>query len=299
VDALLRVQAGDPAALDDALDAVSTGRHRPALAMTLGLLVTGRLRPDMPDLDDATNGHLRAAASSDDPDIAALGLAGLHLARGDQHATRRILTDRLASLRDMEQAVRSRWTIILGSVADNLRATEQFADAVAVYDKALEIDADNAAVLLRRGLAWAAAGDPRSAEADYLRSIQLDSLDTLPWVNFGIARAAQGDGAGAIAAYRSASRIDPRDPLPWFNMGNVYLRANRYVDAIDAYRRAVEFAPGLPAAHFNLARALIAVDRLDEARVALRAGLEFEPGNEAARQTIARIDSIAGSSDQR
>jgi tetratricopeptide (TPR) repeat protein len=298
VDALLRVQAGDTGALDDALDAVSTGRHRPALAMALGLLVTGRLRPGMPDLDDATNGHLRAAASSDDPDIAALGLAGLHLARGDQDATRRLLTDRLASLGDMERAVRSRWTIILGSVADNLRATDQLADAIAVYGKALEIDPDNAAVLLRRGLALAAAGDTRSAEADYLRSIQLDSLDTLPWVNLGIARAAQGDGAGAIAAYRSASRIDPRDPMPWFNMGNVYLRANRYVDAIDAYRRAVEFAPGLAAAHFNLARALIAADRLDEAGDALRAGLEFEPGNEAARQTIARIDSIAGSSDQ-
>jgi tetratricopeptide (TPR) repeat protein len=293
VDALLRYQAGDAGALDEALDAGLNGALGPDLAMALGALISERLRPDMPDTDSATVGHLRDAASSEDPDIAALGLAGLHLVRGDDTATRRFLLARLDSAGDAAHAIRSRWTIILGSVADRLRQQERLADAIAVYDKALEIDPDDAAVLLRRGLAYAAAGDLVSAETDYRRSISADSLDTLPWVNLGIARAALGDGAGAIAAYRSASRIDPRDPLPWFNTGNVYLRANRHVDAIAAYRRAAELSPGLPAIHFNLARALIFADSVDAARSALRDGLAFEPGNVAAREMLMQLDSVS------
>jgi tetratricopeptide (TPR) repeat protein len=293
VDALLRYQAGDAGALDEALDAGLNGALGPDLAMALGALISERLRPDMPDTDSATVGHLRDAASSEDPDIAALGLAGLHLVRGDDTATRRFLLARLDSAGDAAHAIRSRWTIILGSVADRLRQQERLADAIAVYDKALEIDPDDAGVLLRRGLAYAAAGDLVSAETDYRRSISADSLDTLPWVNLGIARAALGDGAGAIAAYRSASRIDPRDPLPWFNTGNVYLRANRHVDAIAAYRRAAELSPGLPAIHFNLARALIFADSVDAARSALRDGLAFEPGNVAAREMLMQLDSVS------
>jgi tetratricopeptide (TPR) repeat protein len=292
VDALLRFQAGERDALDQALDADSTDTHAPARTIALGLLLTTRLRPDMPDLDDATTFRLRTAASSDDPDIAALGLAGLHLARGGQPATRRFLVQRISTLGAMEKAVRSRWTVALGAVADDLRLNEKTADAIAVYDKALEIEPDNADVLLNRGLARAAAGDAPSAEADYLRSVALDSLNTLAWVNLGIVRAAYGDAGGAITAYRSASRIDPRDPLPWFNLGNLFLRANRYDDAIDAYRRAVEFAPGLADARFNLARALIFTNRLEDAQAALRDGLEFEPDNAAARQALTQIDSV-------
>jgi tetratricopeptide (TPR) repeat protein len=294
IDALLRFQAGDPGGFEEALDAARAVPAGPEFAMALGMLIRERLRPDMPDAGSTIIEHLRNAANSDDPDIAGLGLAGLHLVRGDDPATRRFLIERLVSLGDTEPAIRSRWTIVLGSAADELLRTERVADAITAYDKALEIDPLNAAVLLRRGLAFAAAGDLRSAEADYRRSIALDSLDTLPWVNLGIARAATGDGAGAIAAYQAASRIDPRDPLPWFNTGNTYLRANRYDDAIAAYRRTVELAPGMPDAHFNLARALLSTDRLDEARAALRDGLAFEPGNTAARETIARLDSIAG-----
>ena len=60
-----------------------------------------------------------------DPDVAALALAALHLGRGEDVATRRVLARALAAAGDHDGALRDRWALVLGYVGDRLAAERQ------------------------------------------------------------------------------------------------------------------------------------------------------------------------------
>jgi tetratricopeptide (TPR) repeat protein len=253
----------------------------------------------MPSLDRTITERLERAAVSTDPDIAALGLAALHYARGNTHDTRRFLLERAGSLDIFERAVRTRWKLLLAFMADRDRERGEFADAITGYRKALELDSTDAGVLLNLGIALAASGDGAAAEVTYTQSLRADSMNALTWVNLGIARAARGMDGPAIAAYQRAMRVDPFDALPWFNLGNIHLRANRFEDALAAYDSAATRSPGMAPAWFNLARAAIPLGRLEYARAALRNGLAFDSADQSARQALGGIDSLLARSGGR
>ena len=287
-------RAGVP--IDDllsALDSATTAGHRAAAFMALGVLVRDHLQPDMSSLDQAWRQRLRVAAQSTDPDIAALGLAGLHYADVTRRDTRQFLIERAGALGDAAGAVRSRWAVVLGFLADRHMQRDEVDAAIVTYRRSLEAEPARAATSLSLGIALARQGDAAAAEAAYRTSVRADSTNTLAHVNLASLLAARGDLAGAVAVYREALRIDPFDALAHFNLGNLFLRAGQHADAAAQYEQAIRFAPGLPDAHFNLARAHIALGRLEGARDALRDGLEFRRDTVAA-QALREIEAQLG-----
>ena len=227
-------------------------------------------------------------------DERALALASLHLARGEDPRVRRFLAGEIAHLDSLDDAVRKRWSIALGFVADRYRQRGDPGRAIATYRKALEIRPNEARVLLNLGLAFADAGDFANAIERYRRSLAADPAQPLAHVNWGIALEALGDTAGGVAEFRRALAVDPNEPLAYFNIGVVGLARGVSREAMEPLARAAALDPGLAPAHFALAQGYLLAGDARAATRELRLGLDFDPDNAAARQLLEQIERATG-----
>ncbi len=276
-----------------------TARHPMAQFAGLAEFLERHLGPDLPALGADAVARLERLAASADIDVRALALASLHLARGEVPAVRRFLASRLAELGEDDAAVRQRWVIALGYVADTHRGRSEFPAAIVVYRKALEILPGDPRLLFNLGLAHAGVGDPAGAVAQYRRSVERDPIQPLVHLNWGIALKEQGDTVGAVAQFRRAIELNPREALAHFNLGNVLLGRNHPASAIPFYRQAVALDPALPLGHFYLARCYILTGDYPSALAAVRRGLEFDRENAEAQEMLARLERAVGGGGSR
>jgi len=112
--------------------------------------------------------------------------------------------------------------------------------------------------------------DPRNqmqAIAAYERVLELDPDHAAAHINLGTLHYNRQDYKAAEAHYRRALEIDPRYALAHFDLGNVLDETGRVADAIQSYMTALQLAPTYADAHYNLA---LAYEKLKEPRKALR-----------------------------
>jgi hypothetical protein len=145
------------------------------------------LQLDMPRLDRTAERRLLELAADADVDIAAVALAALHYARGNDSRIRDRLVSRLATTGSRDAALRRRWTVVLGFLADRERGKGNAEAAVRIYRKALELEPAHPHLLLNLGLALMDAGDVGGAIEAYRRSIDVDPAQPLVFVNLGVA----------------------------------------------------------------------------------------------------------------
>ncbi len=164
--------------------------------------------------------------------------------------------------------------------------------AIAEYDKALEVDPNNALAHVNRGVANAKLGNDDAALRDYDRAIELNpklayalsnrshlyykrkdfkkALEDgnvavtygarLPeaHINLANARFATGDFEGAIKDYNQAIEMNPPKNVQagvFNNRGNVFLAQKNATAAVQNYNRALQLQPDLPDSFFNRALA--------------------------------------------
>ena len=273
----------------------TTSGHASAVAAGLARFVEKWLTADASDLEPGIEDRLRALSRSSDIDVSAGALAALHFARGEDAGTRRFLAERLRSLGADDSAVRARWALVLGYLADKALGSGDASAAVTTYRKAVEVTPNAPRFYQNLGLAQAQAGDLQGAVASYQRSLALDASQPLVLVNMGIALEAAGDAQGAEAAYRRAVALDPNEPLAWFDLGNVHLKKGDAASAIPEYERAAALDPSLAKAHFYLADAYARTGELRRALDEVKRGLEFDAGNAEAKSVEARLEqALAG-----
>ncbi len=258
--------------------------------------VGGWVRPG-DGLGDEAAARIGELAASDDPDVRALALAVLHAASPgpgseDQGGTAPLLDVAAAAALEPE-AVRRRWTMVLGFLSDEALARGETGPAEALLGKALAVLPGDPAILRAMGLLHNQAGNPRSAIRAFAESLAGDPNQPLVHVNLGIARAAAGEPAAAIREYEAAIALNPREPLAHFNLGNLYLRSDNVAGAIQSYERAVALAPELARAELNLAIALARAGRIQEALPHGRRAVEFAPGDETARRVLSDLEAAA------
>jgi tetratricopeptide (TPR) repeat protein len=124
------------------------------------------------------------------------------------------------------------------------------------------------AELFARGVAL--EEDPRNqlqAVAAYERVLELDPEHAAAHINLGTLYYNRQDYKAAEEHYRQALRIDPRYALAHFDLGNVLDETGRVAEAIQAYMAALQLAPTYADAHYNLA---LAHEKMKEPRRALR-----------------------------
>ena len=270
---------------------VADSRHTSALLAGLARFVETQLTPDMASLELGVASRLRTLGGHPDIDVRATALAALHFAQGNDPAIRRFLAAALDSLGVAnEGAIRARWALVLGFLADSLLSHGDPQAAVVTYRKAIEITPRDPRLYLHLGLAQAQAGGTADAIASYQRSLSLDAQQPLALVNLGIVLEGTGDAAGAERAYRRAMAVDPNEPLAYFNLGNVYLKRGDATGAIPQYERATSLDPSLSKGYFYLADAYARTGALQRALDAVRRGLEFDRENAEGRAAEEKLE---------
>jgi tetratricopeptide (TPR) repeat protein len=274
-------------------DVAASSAHASARFAGLARFLETFVRP-YAGLDPQIARRLEQLARSPDDDIRAAALAALHLAKGNDRGTRRLLAGALRTAGPRDAVLRSRWAVALGFMGDRYAADGNLTDAVTAYQRALEVRPTNGRLFLSLANAQRDAGDVTAAVASYQQSIVLDPASPIAWVNYGIALATAGDTVGALSALNRAASLDPSEPLAWFNLGNIMLVRGDLAGAAAMYGKTAALDPSIVLAHFHLARVnLLRHD--DRAALAdLRRGLAFDSSDASARAMATQLEQRLG-----
>jgi tetratricopeptide (TPR) repeat protein len=105
------------------------------------------------------------------------------------------------------------------------------------------------------------------AIAAYQKVLELDPEHAAAHINLGTLHYNRQDYTLSERHYRAAIAIDPRYALAYFDLGNVLDETGRVAEAIQAYNTALQLAPTYGDAHYNVA---LAYEKVREPRKALK-----------------------------
>jgi tetratricopeptide (TPR) repeat protein/tRNA A-37 threonylcarbamoyl transferase component Bud32 len=124
-------------------------------------------------------------------------------------------------------------------------------EAIAAYDRALELDPNYAAAYTNRGTAYRELKEYQKAIADYDHALQLDPNLAQAYNNRGIAYRELKEYQKALVDYGHALVLDPNYAFAYNNRGNAYRDPKEYQKAIADYDSAIALDPNNAAAYTN------------------------------------------------
>ncbi|MBD2498663.1 tetratricopeptide repeat protein [Nostoc sp. FACHB-280] len=160
-------------------------------------------------------------------------------------------------------------------------AGQGYKEAIASYDKALEIKPDYYAAWYNRGIALDNSERNEEAITSYDKALEIKPDDNPTWHNRGNALRNLGRYEEAIASYDKALEIKPDDHEAWNSRGYALDDLGRYEEAIASYDKALEFKPDYFAAWHNRGIALDNLGRNEEAIASYDKALEIKPDDHA------------------
>lgn len=123
----------------------------------------------------------------------------------------------------------------------------------------------NPAVWSNRGNTRVSQNKLTEAIADFNKSIELAPDVADPYLNRGAAYEGQGRWEEALADYEKVLSISPEDPLAYNNRGNAKAGQGKWEEALVDYGKAADIAPDFAFARANYALAAYQTDRQEEA----------------------------------
>jgi predicted O-linked N-acetylglucosamine transferase (SPINDLY family) len=182
---------------------------------------------------------------------------------------------------------------LLKARGDNLRDLARPLEALACYDRALQLTPGNAAAFYKRGNALMMLNRPAEAALSYSDALLLANDYGDAFYNRGLALQLLKRPAEALADFNEALRLKPDDADGLNNRGNVLLELKRPVDALACYDRALSLKPSYSQALHNRSLALLDLKRPDEAARSLATLLELEPDYPFAKGKLLHAKMLA------
>jgi tetratricopeptide (TPR) repeat protein len=182
------------------------------------------------------------------------------------------------------------------NIAYGLSANGSYEEAIAAYDKVLEIDPDNYTALINKGhdlKFWAFDSYNRALEITN-EILEANPDDALAWQGKGAAlsgldRQGEDDEAYAMAieVLNKTLEKDPSDGEAWFLKGENYANMHDAESALIAYDKVIEldYTPRIEAAWLTKAVLLAELQRYDEALQASEMIIELKPNSASAWST--------------
>ena len=164
-------------------------------------------------------------------------------------------------------------------------------EAIADFEKAIELDPKFALAHYNRGNSKAILGKHEEAIADCDKAIELNSEFVFAYYNRGNSKAILGKHEEAIADYDRAIELNPKFVFAYYNRGNDKATLGKHEEAIADYGTVIELNPKFAAAYNNrgLEKAILgkheeAILDYDEAiELGLKiAGVYYNRGNSKA-----------------
>jgi len=158
-----------------------------------------------------------------------------------------------------------------------LDTLERHEEAVACYDRGLEINPLGIGLWQNKGVALRALGRYEEAVACYDRGLEITPRDATLWTAKGSALNYLKRYAEAVACYDQGLEINPRDSDPWKCKGLALYSLQRYEEAVACYDRGLEISPRDSGLWKNKGVALYYLRRYAEAVACYDRGLEINP----------------------
>ena len=152
-----------------------------------------------------------------------------------------------------------------------------FEDAIASYDKALELKPELHEAWYIRGLALGNLGRFEEAIASCDKALEIKPDLHEVWNNRGRALDDLGRLEEAIASYDKALKFKPNSHEAWYNRGLALVKLGRIEEAIASYDKALKFKPNYHEAWLNRGIALVNLGRIEEAIASYDTALELKP----------------------
>jgi tetratricopeptide (TPR) repeat protein len=189
-------------------------------------------RPDIPGpVEEALKRDLEAARATGDPEEVV-----------------RVLVELAATADSVWQCV---------AVAGELGTHGRYAEALAAWERAIELDPKNAMAWINKGYTLNELGRPAEALAACDWAIELDLMVPVAWNNKGASLNKLGRYAEALAACQRVIEVDPKYVHAWSNRGRAKLGLGQIGEAADDFRHAIELDGNLSGAFEGLAEAQV------------------------------------------
>jgi tetratricopeptide (TPR) repeat protein len=147
---------------------------------------------------------------------------------------------------------------------------------------------------LELGDAWSNQDQFAKAIAPYERALAL--RPTSPLVMRRLARALRSSGqtARALEVLQQAGGLAPEDAQVWYDLGLLYSDVGKQADALRALQKAAELDPDLPEAENTLGAVWAEAGSADRAEAAFRAALRIRPAYGDAHANLANLLATHG-----
>jgi tetratricopeptide (TPR) repeat protein len=150
-------------------------------------------------------------------------------------------------------------------------------EAIAQYQKALQISPDYALANNNLGSALLQKGRVNDAVALFQKALQIDPDYADAHVSLGNVLIHEGKVDEATAQFQKALQIEPNLAVAHNSLGNALLDKGNLEEAIAHFQRAMEIKPGVAIVHYSLAVALMRSGRVDEAITEFQKTLQSDP----------------------
>ena len=144
---------------------------------------------------------------------------------------------------DSEQAARAWFSV--GYLLENPE------DSIAAYNRAIDLDPDDADAYNNRGVVKGELGQYEDAISDCDEAIRLKPDNANAYTNRGNAKIGLGYYEDAISDYDKAIRQQPDNAGAYYNRGNAKSELGRYEDTIADYDEAIRLQPDNAGAYYN------------------------------------------------
>lgn len=151
------------------------------------------------------------------------------------------------------------------------------AEAVACYQRALELNPSDADAHHNLGVQALMARDVPGALGHFQRALELNPRNARSHNGYGLALAASGKAAEAVPHYELALRIQPDFPQATKNLAMALSGLGRLADALPHYAKIVALEPENAAAHRDFADSLSELGQWAESARHYEAVLRLEP----------------------
>jgi tetratricopeptide (TPR) repeat protein len=159
---------------------------------------------------------------------------------------------------------------------------QRYQDALAVYEKSVDIRSDYAQGWYGQGKTLYELNKYQEALAAYDKAIQIQPDYLEAWIGRGFSLKNLQRYQEAIASLDKALEFKNNSPEVWNAKGQALSNLNQYENAIKSYDKAVEFKPDYYDSWYHKGMALHKLKRYDEAIAAYDKAIEFKPDYEQA-----------------
>ncbi|UCD50427.1 MAG: tetratricopeptide repeat protein [Phycisphaerales bacterium] len=174
-----------------------------------------------------------------------------------------------------------------------LRARE-----IELTDAMLHDFPDSAKAFALTGNLYYRHGDAIEATKLWNKALEMDPQQADLYGNMGWSSLKQGDLEEAIAHYRKALEIRPQFPEAYANIGRALMMAGRHEEAVEAIEKEIQISPGSSFAHFLLGQVLLQQKEYVRAKEHYEAALKVEPRHANAVYGLATVCAKLGQRDE-